>query len=54
MKWKALGQPSIVEMCLTCFEEGNENLSDESKFKDEDGVLAVVGHIKKATLIIPV
>ena len=37
----------IVETCLTCLDEGNENFGDESEFQDEDGVLVAVRYIEK-------
>jgi hypothetical protein len=37
----------IVETCLTCLDEGNEDFGDESEFQDEDGVLVAVRYIEK-------
>lgn len=37
----------IVETCLTCSDEGNEDFGDESEFQDADGVLVAVRYIEK-------
>lgn len=40
----------IVETCLTCLDEGNEDFGDERDFQDADGVLVGVRYIEKARL----
>ncbi|KAL4728772.1 hypothetical protein ACLX1H_003171 [Fusarium chlamydosporum] len=37
----------IVETCLTCLDEGNEDFGDDSEFLDEDGILVGVRYIEK-------
>ncbi|KAL9047358.1 MAG: hypothetical protein Q9214_000042 [Letrouitia sp. 1 TL-2023] len=38
----------IVETCLTCLDEENEDFGDEREFQDADGVLVGVRYIEKA------
>ncbi|RYP36152.1 hypothetical protein DL767_003484 [Monosporascus sp. MG133] len=37
----------VVETCLTCLDEGNEDFSDETEFQDEDGILVAIRYIEK-------
>ena len=37
----------VVETCLTCLDEGNEDFGDESEFQDGDGILVAVRYIEK-------
>ena len=37
----------VVETCLTCLDDGNDDFGDESEFLDEDGVLVGVRFIQK-------
>jgi hypothetical protein len=37
----------VVEMCLTCLDEGNMYFGNEQEFQDEDGVLVGVRYIEK-------
>ena len=39
----------IVVSCLTCLDESNPDFSDESEFKDQDGITIGVRFIEKAS-----
>ena len=41
----------IVETCLTCLDEDNEDFGDESEFQDEDGIQVAVRYIEKVRSI---
>ncbi|KAF2495492.1 hypothetical protein BU16DRAFT_561777 [Lophium mytilinum] len=43
----------VVETCLTCLDEGNEDFGDETEFQDEDGVLVAVRYIETVSCSIP-
>ncbi|RYP66865.1 hypothetical protein DL771_007587 [Monosporascus sp. 5C6A] len=40
----------VVETCLTCLDEGNEDFSDETEFQDEDGILVAIRYIEKVLM----
>lgn len=42
----------IVEICLTCLDEGNEDFGDESEFKDDNDVLVALRFIETVRVAI--
>ncbi|RYP45387.1 hypothetical protein DL769_011467 [Monosporascus sp. CRB-8-3] len=40
----------VVETCLTCLDEGNEDFNDETEFQDEDGILVTIRYIEKVLM----
>lgn len=38
---------AVVETCLTCLDEGNEDFGDDEEFRDEDGVAVGVRYVMK-------
>jgi serine/threonine protein kinase len=40
----------VVENCLTCLDEDNEDFGDESEFQDEEGVLIAIKYIETVRL----
>ncbi|KAF2439008.1 hypothetical protein P171DRAFT_448531 [Karstenula rhodostoma CBS 690.94] len=40
----------IIETCITCLDEGNEDFGDETDFQDEDGILVAVRYIERILL----
>lgn len=41
---------AVVETCLTCLDQGNEDFGDEQEMCDKDGILIGVRFIEKVVL----